>query len=176
MFHFNRRSLGRLRQLIDALNRGSVAISRGLSARLWLYLSPLHCSAQARHLDSGAMAHDWFVKRGEKTYGPFTSAQLKKLAGEGKVSPSTEIRLGENGGWSQASRVKGLFAASQDSSASLSTSSLQASSLPPVPPPPVAKPTPARPLAAAACRSSRDRYLPSQLPARQRRCRRRILP
>ncbi len=29
MFHFNRRSLGRLRQLIDALNRGSVAEADG---------------------------------------------------------------------------------------------------------------------------------------------------
>ncbi len=96
------------------------------------------------------MAHDWYVKRGDKKYGPFTSAQLKKLASEGKVLPSTEVRLGENSDWSQASRVKGLFAASQDSSASLSASSLQTSSLPPVPPPPLAKPAPVRPVVAAA--------------------------
>jgi len=96
------------------------------------------------------MAHDWYVKRGDKKYGPFTSAQLKRLANEGKVSPSTEVRLGENSDWSQASRVKGLFAASQDSTASLSASSLQTSSLPPVPPPPVAKPAPVRPVVAAA--------------------------
>lgn len=82
------------------------------------------------------MAHDWYVKRGEKHYGPFTSAQLKKLAGEGKVSPTTEVRLGAEGTWTQASRVKGLFGAPQTSS---SSASLSAPTIPPVAPPPVAK-------------------------------------
>jgi len=97
------------------------------------------------------MAHDWYVKRGDKKYGPFTSAQLKKLAGEGKVSLSTEVRLGENGDWTQASRVKGLFGSPQSgsSSASHSGSSLSASSLPPVPPPPVAQVSSIRPPVAA---------------------------
>lgn len=105
------------------------------------------------------MAHDWFVKRGEKTFGPFTSAQLKKLAGEGKVAPSTEIRLGDAGAWTIASRVKGLFATPQDSSgsASLSASSLTSAAIPPVPPPvaksesappPVARPIVSAPLTA----------------------------
>jgi hypothetical protein len=91
------------------------------------------------------MAHEWFIKRSDKIYGPFSSAQLKKLAAEGKVSPATEVRLGAEGSWTSASHVKGLFAGppSGSSSASLSPSSVAAA--PPIPPPPVAKPAASQP-------------------------------
>ncbi len=55
------------------------------------------------------MAHQWFLQHGGKQYGPLTSAQLKKLAGEGKIGPTSQVRLGTEGNWTPASRVQGLF-------------------------------------------------------------------
>lgn len=52
---------------------------------------------------------EWFVTKGDKTYGPFTSAQLKELASTGKIKPDTLIRMGSDGKWTPAERVKGLF-------------------------------------------------------------------
>ncbi len=57
------------------------------------------------------MAHQWYVQQGGKQYGPLTSANLKKLATEGKITQSTSVRLGDAGAWTPASRVQGLFAA-----------------------------------------------------------------
>jgi hypothetical protein len=57
------------------------------------------------------MAHQWYVQHGGKQYGPLTSANLKKLAVEGKITQSTSVRLGDEGAWIPASRVQGLFAA-----------------------------------------------------------------
>lgn len=57
------------------------------------------------------MAHQWYVQQGGKQYGPLTSANLKKLATEGKITQSTSVRLGDTGAWTPASRVQGLFAA-----------------------------------------------------------------
>ena len=55
------------------------------------------------------MANQWFLQHGGKQYGPLTSAQLKKLAGEGKIGPASQVRLGAEGNWTPASRVQGLF-------------------------------------------------------------------
>jgi hypothetical protein len=57
------------------------------------------------------MAHQWYVQQGGKQYGPLTSANLKKLATEGKITQATSVRLGEAGTWTPASRVQGLFSA-----------------------------------------------------------------
>ncbi|HEX3725318.1 MAG TPA: DUF4339 domain-containing protein, partial [Pirellulales bacterium] len=57
------------------------------------------------------MANEWYVQHGGKQYGPLTGANLKKLAAEGKITPTTSVRLGGEGAWVQASRVQGLFAA-----------------------------------------------------------------
>ncbi len=59
------------------------------------------------------MANEWYVQHGGKQYGPMTSANLKKLAAEGKISPNTTVRLGSEGNWVPAARVQGLFAAGQ---------------------------------------------------------------
>jgi hypothetical protein len=56
------------------------------------------------------MAIQWFVQHGGKQYGPLTSANLKKLADEGKIVPTTSVRSGIEGAWVPASRVQGLFA------------------------------------------------------------------
>ena len=80
------------------------------------------------------MANEWFIQHGGKQYGPLTSAQLKKLAGERKITPSTQVRLGPSGSWVPATRVQGLFAA-------------QTATPPPAPPP---DPLAAPPVAASA--------------------------
>ena len=63
------------------------------------------------------MANEWYVQHGGKQYGPMTSANLKKLAAEGKISPNTTVRLGSEGTWVPAARVQGLFAAGQPAAA-----------------------------------------------------------
>lgn len=51
----------------------------------------------------------WFVRKGDKTHGPFTSHQLKQLAGQSKIGPETKVRRGNDGQWVAAQKVKGLF-------------------------------------------------------------------
>ena len=51
---------------------------------------------------------EWYylVPKGE--VGPISTAQLKKLASIGKISPDTMVRRDRDTGWSLASDVKGL--------------------------------------------------------------------
>jgi hypothetical protein len=58
------------------------------------------------------MAHEWYVQHNGKLYGPLSSANLKKLAAEGRISAATNVRLGAEGNWVPAARVQGLFVAS----------------------------------------------------------------
>ena len=55
------------------------------------------------------MPDQWFVRFRGGDRGPFSSSQLKVLAGKGKVSADTEVKRGDNGHWVPARRVKGLF-------------------------------------------------------------------
>lgn len=55
------------------------------------------------------MSTYWFISRNGKPYGPITSAQLKKLAADSKITPQTNVRIGETGEWTRAGKVKGLF-------------------------------------------------------------------
>jgi hypothetical protein len=55
------------------------------------------------------MPVEWFVQRKTGVSGPYTAAQLKTLAEEGKVTASDLIRKGMDGNPVPASRVKGLF-------------------------------------------------------------------
>ena len=54
------------------------------------------------------MANEWYVQHGGKQVGPLTSSTLKKLAAEGKIAPTTTVRLGPEGNWVPASRVQSL--------------------------------------------------------------------
>jgi hypothetical protein len=90
------------------------------------------------------MAHEWYIQHGAKQYGPLTSANLKKLAAERKITPSTQVRLGAQGNWVPASRVQGLFAA-QPAAAPPAAHPLD-DELPPLASPPVPPPM-ASPLA-----------------------------
>ncbi len=78
------------------------------------------------------MAHQWYLQHGGKQYGPLTSAQLKKLAGEGKIGPASQVRLGAEGNWTTAGRVQGLFPAKPQGEASPKVVPVAA---PPLPPP-----------------------------------------
>jgi hypothetical protein len=91
-----------------------------------------------------AMAHQWFIQHGGKIVGPATSGQLKKLAADKKIAPTTQVRLGESGAWVPASRVQGLFdaqpAASPAQAPRRSDPLAPPALAPPVPPPPRAAP------------------------------------
>lgn len=52
----------------------------------------------------------WFVRKGKKTHGPFTSRQLRKLARESQIAPDTAVRKGQDGSWVASQSIKGLFA------------------------------------------------------------------
>jgi len=92
------------------------------------------------------MADQWYVQAGGKEVGPLTPSQLKNLAGQGKITPATQVRRGSDAAWVAASRVKGLFeappAAALKQQASPATTPPKVSA--PPAPPPIA---PARPAA-----------------------------
>lgn len=55
------------------------------------------------------MSRNWYVEHNGRTVGPMNSDQLKKLVASGKIVPDTRLRLGGDGEWMNASKVKGLF-------------------------------------------------------------------
>ena len=55
------------------------------------------------------MADDWYCRLKGKESGPWSSAQLKALAAQERLKPEDSIRLGANGAWLPAGRIKGLF-------------------------------------------------------------------
>jgi hypothetical protein len=88
------------------------------------------------------MPGQWFVRRGEKVFGPVDSAKLKSLAASGQINESTQVAQQAIGPWVNASKIRGLFTASQ----SAAESPGPANPLPPPTPaetaPTVAKPKP----------------------------------
>ena len=85
---------------------------------------------------------DWYLKHGDKEYGPMDSNKLKQLAAQNKIRPTDYIRRGADGKWTPASHAKGLFndAASNDPSAPspINVQSGDANTGAPQPVPPVA--------------------------------------
>ncbi|MCE9618425.1 MAG: DUF4339 domain-containing protein [Planctomycetes bacterium] len=54
----------------------------------------------------------WFIMRDAKTFGPYSSSQLKQHARDGLVTPDDRVAQSRNGPWTSARKVKGLeFAA-----------------------------------------------------------------
>lgn len=51
---------------------------------------------------------EWFVRIGEKTYGPHTADKLREAARAGKITPSTDVKKGRDGRWVIAEKVRGL--------------------------------------------------------------------
>ncbi len=64
------------------------------------------------------MAAKYHVKLRGKVHGPFTSAQLKQLAGKGQITKEAEIRQVGADKWYPATRVAGLFDGGGSSGAS----------------------------------------------------------
>ena len=52
---------------------------------------------------------DWYVRRNGETLGPIAVTKLKGLAADSQIGAETEVRLGTDGQWVQASTVEGLF-------------------------------------------------------------------
>ena len=55
------------------------------------------------------MASKWFVRVGEKVYGPIDAAKLKQLVADGKINQQTDVAQNNAGPWVPAEKVKGLF-------------------------------------------------------------------
>ncbi len=83
---------------------------------------------------------DWYLKHGDKEYGPMDSNKLKQLAAQNKIRPTDYIRRGADGKWTLASHAKGLFneTASNDPSApapiNVHSGDANSGAAPPVPP------------------------------------------
>jgi len=59
------------------------------------------------------MSDDWFVRKGNKVYGPHTLEDLKRASSSRRIQPGTLVRRGPTGSWVAARKLTGLkFAAS----------------------------------------------------------------
>lgn len=63
------------------------------------------------------MADGWFIKRDAQKYGPYSSTQMVEMAKMGQVLPIDQVARGENGQWTPATQIKGLFAVPTQGSA-----------------------------------------------------------
>jgi hypothetical protein len=59
------------------------------------------------------MASQWFFRRGDQTFGPFGSSDLKQLAAQGQLLPSDFVQKEGHRSWRPASELQGLFATAQ---------------------------------------------------------------
>lgn len=55
------------------------------------------------------MAAEWFVQADGESLGPLAPPDLRRLVQEGRVGPETLVRLGADGKWVPAGRVRGLL-------------------------------------------------------------------
>jgi hypothetical protein len=55
------------------------------------------------------VAKTWYVRDGQKVFGPFDSARLKQFADAHKINFSTEVSQSPDGPWARAEKVRGLF-------------------------------------------------------------------
>ena len=55
------------------------------------------------------MAEDWFYHNSGQTFGPMSAKQLRQHALAGKITRSDHVRIGTEGSWASATKVKGLF-------------------------------------------------------------------
>jgi hypothetical protein len=55
------------------------------------------------------MSKQWYYEMMGTAIGPISSAELKHRVQQGKIPPDTPIRLGPDGKWQSADRVKGLL-------------------------------------------------------------------
>ena len=41
----------------------------------------------------------WYMREGDKLFGPYSNAELKEMAREGTISPAAQVKEGEHGNW-----------------------------------------------------------------------------
>jgi hypothetical protein len=87
------------------------------------------------------MAEEYFFAKEDKQFGPFTAAQLKKLADTGRLQPTDKVRKSSMANWVSAAAVKGLFQATTASPAGAAPPAAAAAP-PPTPSSPTPKPVP----------------------------------
>ena len=63
------------------------------------------------------MLMEWYWRNEGETHGPFTEEELIQLAQDGQIEQRCEVRLGADGRWYTAGKVKGLFTPKPDSAA-----------------------------------------------------------
>lgn len=50
----------------------------------------------------------WYIQYNDSVLGPFTSSQLRRMAERSQITPDVKVRVGEDGDWRLATKVKGL--------------------------------------------------------------------
>jgi len=60
-------------------------------------------------LEGMAMSKQWFFQVMGEELGPVSSVELKEKVKQGQIQPETLVRLGREGRWTPADRVKGLL-------------------------------------------------------------------
>lgn len=78
------------------------------------------------------MADEWYYRRNDQEYGPFSSQQLKQRAASGELAPNDLIRRSDMEKWIEARQVKGL---------NTQPAQEQTAATPPPPPPIPAQPS-----------------------------------
>lgn len=91
------------------------------------------------------MAGEWYYEREGQQTGPVSAADLKKLAGEGTLTPETLVWKSGLKEWTPASRVKGLFPSETTGTASAAATTADAAVSAPAPTPAPAPATPTAP-------------------------------
>jgi len=82
------------------------------------------------------MAEDWFYHNSGQIFGPMSAKELRRHALAGKVTRGDHVRIGSEGSWVPATKVKNLF-----DPPSNPTPMTAPASIPMVPPPPITAPT-----------------------------------
>jgi hypothetical protein len=59
------------------------------------------------------MSAEWYIQKNESQVGPFSPKQLRELALAGKLQADDLVRKGDEGDFTPASRINGLFAPDQ---------------------------------------------------------------
>ena len=96
---------------------GNVGL-RWPAAVIWIGLTPERdqtCRPTETPGMQGAKMSDqasrgWYYKHDERTAGPTSAGELKKLAASGQLQPSDLVRKEGVSQWVPAARVRGLFA------------------------------------------------------------------
>ena len=63
----------------------------------------------------------WYLSRDQQVYGPYTLAQMREWASNGRITPQDMVRRGDGEQWIPAGKVRGLFSKSSAKAQQVST-------------------------------------------------------